>query len=180
GLDVAMDDAARVRVVEGLGDLDADVDDLAQAQGLVADQAQQRRSADERHDEEERVLVPAEIVDRHDRRVVHLGDNLGLALEALLDLAGEVGGGNELDRDLAIQHRVAGAVHHTHAAAAELAQDLVALRELRRDHASTAGSRGLRRECWRWTGRSWSGPRAPAAQSSRPGRGRGGATGPRG
>ena len=86
GLDVAVDDAARVAVVEGVGDLDADVDDVAQAQRLVADQAQQVRAADERHDEEERALVPAEVVDRDDGRVVHLRDDLGFALEALLEL----------------------------------------------------------------------------------------------
>ena len=85
-LDVAVDDAARVAVVEGLGDLDPDVDDLAEAQRLVADQAQQGRPADQRHDEEERALVPAEVVDRDDGRVVHLGDDLRLALEALLEL----------------------------------------------------------------------------------------------
>ena len=45
GLDVAVDDAARVAVVERLGDLDPDVHDLAQAQRLLADQAQQVRAA---------------------------------------------------------------------------------------------------------------------------------------
>ena len=85
-LDVAVDDAARVAVVEGIGDLDPDVHDLAQAQRLVADQALQVRPADERHHEEERALVAAEVVDRNDRRVVHLRDELRLALEALLEL----------------------------------------------------------------------------------------------
>ena len=36
GLDVAVDDAARVAVVEGVGDLDADVEDVAEPSGLVA------------------------------------------------------------------------------------------------------------------------------------------------
>ena len=46
--------------------------------------------ADERHHEEERALVAAEVVDRDDRRVVHLRDDLRLALEALLELRREV------------------------------------------------------------------------------------------
>ena len=147
GLDVAVDDSPRVAVVEGLGDLDADVHDLAEAQRLVADQAQQGRPADERHDEEERALVPAEVVDRHDRRVVHLGDELGLALEALLELGRQVARGDELDGDLAVEQRIARAVDDAHAAAPELPEDLVAVGELRADHPvpASAGSRGLRR-----------------------------------
>ena len=160
GLDVAVNDAARVAVVEGLGDLDADVHDLAEAQRLVADQAQQGRPADERHDEEERALVAAEVVDRHDRRVIHLGDDLRLALEALLELRGQVARGDELDGDLAVEQRVARAVDDAHAAAPELPEDLVAVGELRADHRTlpTAGSRGLRRGWRRSTARSSSDP----------------------
>ena len=55
-----------------------------------ADQARQVRSADDRHHEEERALVPPEVVDRDDGGVVHLRDDLRLALEALLGLGGEI------------------------------------------------------------------------------------------
>ena len=128
GLDVAVDDAARVAVVERLGDLDADVDDLAEAQRLVADQPEQVRAADERHDEEERALVAAEVVDRDDRGVVHLRDDLRLALEALLELRRvRSSRGDELDRDLAVEHRVPRAVDDAHAAPSELPQDLVTI-----------------------------------------------------
>jgi len=126
GLDVAVDDAAGVAVVERLGGLDADVHDLAEAQRLVADQAQEVRAADERHHEEEGALVAAEIVDRDDRRVVHLRDDLRLPLEPLLEVSSQVGAGDELDRDLAVQERIAGAVDDAHAAAPELPEDLVA------------------------------------------------------
>ena len=85
------------------------------------------------HHEEERALVTPEVVDRHDRGVVHLGDELGLALEALLDLGRQVRRGDELDRDLAVQERVARPVDDAHAAASELPEDLVAVGELRAD-----------------------------------------------
>ena len=78
---------------------------------------------------------PAEVVDRHDGRVVHLGDELGLALEALLELGRQVARRDQLDRDVAVEQRIAGAVDDAHAAAAELPEDLVAVGELRSDHA---------------------------------------------
>ena len=91
GLDVAVDDAARVAVLEGVGDLDRR---CRRPRRGAATASRIRRSRfvplDERHDEEERALVPAEVVDRHDGRVVHLGDELRLALEALLDLGRQV------------------------------------------------------------------------------------------
>ena len=78
-----------------------------------------------------------EVVDRHDRRVVHLGDDLGFPLEAALDLGRQVGRGDQLDGDLAVQERVSGPVDDTHAAPAELADDLVSVRKLRVDQRSS-------------------------------------------
>ena len=86
GLDVAVDDAPRVAVLEGLGDLDPDVHDVAERQRPCGRNCAQVRALDQRHHEEQRPLVTAEVVDRHDGGVVHLGDDLRLALEALLGL----------------------------------------------------------------------------------------------
>ena len=138
GLDVAVDDAARVAVLERVGDLDPDVHDLAEVQRLVPDQPQQVRALRDGHHEEERALVTPEVVDRHDRGVVHLGDELRLALEALLDLGRQVRRGDELDRDLAVEQRVARAVDDAHAAAAELPEDLVAVGELGADQSGSS------------------------------------------
>ena len=126
-LDVAVHDAARVAVFQGVGDLDADVDDIAQAQGLLPDQAQQGRAADQGHHEEERALVPPEVVDGDDGGVVHLGDDLGFPLEPPLDIGSEVGRRDQFDRDLAVQERVLRPVDDAHAAPAELTDDLVAV-----------------------------------------------------
>ena len=134
-LDVAVDDPARVAVLERVGHLDPDVHHLAEVQRLVPDQPQQVRALRDGHHEEERALVTPEVVDRHDRGVVHLGDELGLALEALLDLGRQVRRRDELDRHLAIQEWIPGTIDHSHASAAELPEDLVAVGELRIDQA---------------------------------------------
>ena len=91
GLDVAVHDAARVAVVERVGDLDADVDDVAEAQRLVADQARAGsfRSTTGMTKKSEPSCA-ADVVDRDDGRMVHLRDDLRLALEALLDLRGQI------------------------------------------------------------------------------------------
>ncbi len=141
GLDVPVHDAAGVTVVEGVGDLDADVHDVAQAQRLVSQEAQQVHAADDGHDEEERAFVASQIVDRHDRGVVHLGHELGLALKAFLELCRQVVRGDELDGDLAIEERVFRSINHTHAAAAELGDELVAIRQPRSDQSGFTKSK---------------------------------------
>ena len=66
GLDVAVDDAAGVAVVERVGDLHPDVEDVAELQRAVAEKLPKVRVRQHRHDEEERPVVPPEVVDRHD------------------------------------------------------------------------------------------------------------------
>jgi hypothetical protein len=124
GFDVAMDDAARVAVVEGLGDLDADVEDVAEPTVLAQEPAQVG-ALNQRHHEVQRVFVAAEVVDGDDGRVVHLGDQLRLALEALLGFGAELRGRDQLDRDVSVQPRIACAVDDAHPTASELRDDLV-------------------------------------------------------
>src|SRR4029079_7178406 len=71
-----------------------------------------------------RRLLEAE--NRGDIRVMELGEELGLALEARQALGvAEEGLGEQLDRHLAPQARVRGAIDPAHPALAELASDLV-------------------------------------------------------
>jgi hypothetical protein len=65
--------------------------------------------------------------------MVHLRDELRLALESLLELGGQVRRGDELDRDVAVEQRIAGAVDDAHAAAADLVGDFVPVGEARTD-----------------------------------------------
>ena len=130
-----MDDVARVAVFEGVRDLHGDVENLAQAQRPVPEDAAEVRALDERHDEEEGAIVASEVVDRDDPGMVHLRDDLRLALETLLDLGRQLRRGQQLDGDVAVQQRIARAVHDSHAAAAELGRDLVAVGELRAEDA---------------------------------------------
>ena len=129
GLDVPVDDAAGVAVVERLGDLRPDVEDVAQPERALAKELPEVRRRQHGHHEEERPLVPAEVVNRHDGRVVHLRHDLGLALEALLGVLREVSGRNELDGDVPVQDRVLRAVDDAHPAPAQFGEDFVPIRE---------------------------------------------------
>jgi hypothetical protein len=57
--------------------------------------------------------------------VVHLGDDLGFALEPPLDVGSEIGRGDQLDGDLAVLERVFRPIDNAHTAPAKLADDLV-------------------------------------------------------
>jgi hypothetical protein len=135
GLDVPVDDAARLAVFERLGDLDSDVEDLPETERPVIQEPPKVRSLDEGHDEKERAFVTSEVVDRDDTGMVHLGDDLRLALEAFLDLRRELRGADHLDRHVPVQDRIAGAEDNPHAAAAQFGDNLVAVRELRAEYA---------------------------------------------
>ncbi len=138
GLDVAVDDAAGVAVIERVGDLRPDVEHVAEAQRPLAQKLAEVRVREHRHDEEERSLVPPEVVDRHDGRVVHLRDDLGFPLESLLGVLREIPGRDELHGDVAVQDRILRAIDDTHPAAPQLGKDLVAVGELCTDHACAA------------------------------------------
>jgi hypothetical protein len=65
-------------------------------------------------------------VDRGDVRMVERGEHAGFAFEAREPVRiAEERGGQHLDRDLAPEMRVAGAVHLAHASGAQQAQDRV-------------------------------------------------------
>ena len=134
GLDVPVDDAAGVAVVEALGNLDADVENVPETERPVAEEMPEVRPRQHGHDEEESPLVPAEVVDRNDGRVVHLRDDLGFPLEPFFGVLRQVSGRDQLDRDLAVQDGVLRAVDDSHPATAQLGEDLVPVREARPDH----------------------------------------------
>ena len=140
GLDVAMDEALAVDRVEGVGDLDPDLDDLPPRQRARGDQALAEVRAGEQLEGHVQVPAPAVVglviaavgEHPHDRRVLHVGQHLGLADEAALQLV--VVAAQQLDRHDRAQLLVAGAGHHRLAAGAD---------RLEQDEAvAEAGARG--------------------------------------
>ena len=149
-LEVAMDDAAAVRGFERVGDLPGDRERLVQRKGSspwlagapaprgrsrptptrravdgAAHQLRERETLDQLHHDRLGGAV-LHAVDRGDVRVVERGQRLRLAREPREPLA-IVGDrfGEHLDRDVAIEFRIARAVHLAHAAGTERPEDFV-------------------------------------------------------
>ena len=102
-----------VRVGERISHLARDARGIAHRKLLLGiEQLAQRRPVDAPHDEVEDFCLPADLVDRHDVRMLEARDGLRFAQEALRDHRGW----RELHvehfhRDIAIQHVVARAEH---------------------------------------------------------------------
>jgi len=100
GLDVAVDDAACVRMVECLAQIGADLADLAVAELALARLPRQRFAGDELGDEERIAVLFADLVEGDDPRVVEPGGGLGLAQRpSFLGVAGL----DRLDRDRSLE-----------------------------------------------------------------------------
>ncbi len=78
-LDVAVDDAARVGVVERLAEVGADLADLAVRQRVFAGQAGEGRALDQLGDEQRVAVLLPHLVEGHDAGVVEAGRRLRLA-----------------------------------------------------------------------------------------------------
>ena len=135
GLDVAVDEALLVRGVERLGDLGEELDRALRLERTVLrDELGEVGALDVAHGEEEHAVLLARLVDGDDVRVVERGGDPRLAQEALAEalVLGELGR-DHLERDLAPETLLLGAVDRAHAAAADERLDVVA-RGARSDH----------------------------------------------
>src|ERR1035437_2985606 len=126
-LDVAMDDTVRVGVGEGVGDVAQNAERLGNRQlVLFGETRAERLAGDERHGVVEQAVLGARAEERNDMRMLKLGRELDLALEALDAQAGGEIRGQHLEHDLPIEIEVGNEEYARHAAAAELTLDDVA------------------------------------------------------
>ena len=126
GLQVAMQDAALMGVVDRLGDGLEITGRAPGRQRLVAHQPRQALPLDVVHHEEVPALVDAHLVDGDDVRMVQTRRRNGLGAEPLDQVrTGARPEGHHLDRDHAVQAALPGAIDHAHAAAADLLQQFV-------------------------------------------------------
>ena len=127
-LDVSVDDAVTVRVVERPGHLASDPDGVGHRKLLLAmETVAERLPLDHRHDVEEERVGLSRIVEREDVRVLEIGGGLDLGEKPLgTDDGGELRS-QDLDGDSAVVPEVLGQVDCRHAARAELALDAVAV-----------------------------------------------------
>jgi hypothetical protein len=127
GLDVAVDDAARVGVLDGAGDLREDGGGLGGGELLAREAA----AVDELHRDHVLVADVADLVDADDARVAQRGGGLSLAAEAD-ELLLAAGAEEDLEGDPAAQGAFPRLIDHAHAAAAELLDEDVLAEEVLR------------------------------------------------
>ncbi len=142
GLDVAVDHAVPVRVVERVGHLARDAHGLVHAELRFAVQLVANRLAfDEGHDVEQERVRRAGVEERQDVRMLQRCRGLDLDHEPLgSEHRGEFGL-QDLDRDLAVVLQVLGEVDRGHSARTEFALDAIAVGEGRRQAGCELGHR---------------------------------------
>ena len=125
-LEVAVDDAECVRGRDGIGELDADLEQLLELQPALAHARCQGLPLHELHGEEADAVEFLVRVERDDAWMVQRGGGLRLALEAgpVLLIVGDPLG-QEFQRDLASEAGVLGRVHLAHPPGAEGSEELV-------------------------------------------------------
>ena len=120
-----MDDPLLVSFFEGLSDLSSDLEGFVDGNRAARHSLREILTFNQLQNEEGLAVRVVESVDRSDSRMVQGGEEGGLALEA-----GEALGvlsyrfWQHLDRDLAAELRVAGAIHLSHPALPERGEDL--------------------------------------------------------
>ena len=121
-----MDDAARVRRGQTLGDRGANVHRIAPGHCPLRQPGPKRVPLEQLHDGHGLVVHDRELVNRHDAGVGERCDRPRLGLEAPphLGIGGDVRR-HDFDGDVAIEPWVARAIHFAHAAGPDRSDDLV-------------------------------------------------------
>ncbi len=126
GLEIAVNDALLVRRLERLGDLPRNRQRLVERKRPLHDAVRERRALDELHHQRGHAARFLEAVDVGDVWMVQRSQRPGLALQPRQTLRiRRHAGGQHLDCHVAIEAGVAGAIDLTHAAGADLLDDVV-------------------------------------------------------
>ena len=120
-----MNDTPLVRRVERLGDLFRHAQCLTERQRPAAQPPFERLAADVLHGDARAAVERRDFVNRADERMIEGGGGARLA-EQLLQAVGLAGRGDELERDLAVEHHVIRETDLAHASAADDFDDLIA------------------------------------------------------
>ena len=114
-----MRDAFAVRLVQRVGNLNGVLQHLLRRQRAFQQPLRQRLAFQILHHQEIDPVLVADVVEGADVRMIQAGDGASFALESLAQFgAVRKMRGQNLDRDDAIEARVAGAVHLAHPARA--------------------------------------------------------------
>ena len=120
-----MHDSGFMGARQGAGDLDGVAECGLWRQAFAPDELIERLSLEVLHDDEAHAFGAVHIVDGDDARVIEGRGGPGFLREAALALRiGDPIGGQNFNGDVAIEAGVAGLVDRTHAAFAELLDDL--------------------------------------------------------
>jgi hypothetical protein len=135
GLQISVDDSFLVRRLERVRDLSGDAERLAHGNRSRHEAVVESRAFNELEDEKRCAACVLETVDRGYVRMIQRGKDDGFALETRepIRIGGEMRR-QELQRDLALQSRVARAPDFAHPAGAERAKDFVMRQTRSRTH----------------------------------------------
>ena len=123
---VTVDHSVPVGVLDGLGDAANQFGRLWGTQRSFGQALGEALSFDETHRKVVLALVLSDLDDRHDSGMVKVGGGLGLSVETYdVGLVGKLSGEDHLERNGAVEPHLPGLEHDAHAAASDLADDLV-------------------------------------------------------
>ena len=126
GLDVPMDDASRMRVVQGRRNLSQNAERARRGEWLPSHRIRQCAAPHVAHHQIGVAIVLAVVVDRQDVGVLQVRDQLGFLLEAADE--GRVRGvvaGQDLQGDIPVDARLIGLIDRRHTPLAERGHDTV-------------------------------------------------------
>jgi hypothetical protein len=124
-LQIAVHDPPPVQRVERAQDAQRGLDRLAQRQRPVSQPPIERLATQQLHDDEDVAVDLPDVEDLADAGMVDAGRGPGLAPQARARVIAARGRADGLDRDLALQPRIARPVDLAHAAGSERREDLV-------------------------------------------------------